>query len=239
MQERDMASLKRSILLFSIVNALLILSPAFLNRQFPPYPLIKWGDFTDLLTPLVLIPLYWILFRLEGKPAPSFRAMLAFLVLAAMYAQGQGMHLAANSIGHLLENAKGTPAEQLTHFYDEVLSHYLWHLAIVGLILVLLARQWQNPFIGELSDLRFEVIAALIYGFTYFVTTIEAGTVPLGLPFAAAVTLFGLMRGRSELPMQPLLAFFFSALLLATLLFAIWGIYWRGFPQFSELGIIQ
>ncbi len=60
------------------------------------------------------------------------------------------MHLAANSISHLMEEMKHSDAYTLTHFYDEVLSHSLWHVGIVGLSALLLYRQWRNPFPGRL-----------------------------------------------------------------------------------------
>ena len=37
---------------------------------------------------------------------------------------------------------------------------------------------------------------------------------------------------------QPLLAFFFVACLVAALLFAGWRLYWGGFPQFTEAGLL-
>ena len=37
---------------------------------------------------------------------------------------------------------------------------------------------------------------------------------------------------------QPVLAFFFAASLVAVILFTVWGVYWRGFPQFSDVGLI-
>src|SRR4051794_15386732 len=95
-----MSSSSRLILIFAIVFAILIINPAFLSQQFAPYPLLKWGDVTDILTPLILIPLYWLLFR-QGNP-PSTLENILFLVFAAFWVEGQGMHLGANSIGHLL-----------------------------------------------------------------------------------------------------------------------------------------
>jgi hypothetical protein len=34
------------------------------------------------------------------------------------------------------------------------------------------------------------------------------------------------------------LGFFFVACLVAALLFTAWGLYWGGFPQFSEVGLV-
>ncbi len=55
----------RLILIFALAFAILIITPAFLSQQFAPYPLMKTGDVTDVLTPVILIPLYWLLFRLR------------------------------------------------------------------------------------------------------------------------------------------------------------------------------
>lgn len=228
-------SLSRLILIFALLFLVLLISPAFLSQPFGPYPLMKTGDITDLLTPLILIPLYWLLFRLDKTP--TTRDMILFLVFAAAWVEGQGMHLSANSIGHLLQNTPETDAYTLTHFYDEVLSHYLWHIGLAGLAALLIWRQVKNPLAAALPTLRTEIVAGLIYGLTTFIITIEAGTVPLGLPFAVLVSLFGITR-RNQFRRQPLTAFFFVAHLLAMILFLIWFIRWGGFPQFSELGYI-
>ncbi|MEO8393083.1 MAG: hypothetical protein ABI700_08815 [Chloroflexota bacterium] len=230
-----MTSSSRLILIFTIVFAILIINPAFLSQQFGPYPLLKWGDVTDILTPLILIPLYWLLFR-QGKP-PSTLESILFLVFTAFWVEGQGIHLSANSIGHLLDSAKGTDGQLLTHFYDEVLGHYLWHIGMVALTGLLIWRQIENPLKDALTTLWAEIISAVIYGIVYFIIVIEAGTVPLGLPFAILMSIVGLMR-RKDLRQQPITLFFVAAHGLALILFVIWFVRWGGFPQFSELGLI-
>lgn len=234
-----MARLTRQILVFTVVYVLFVMLPAFLSRPFVFYPLQSTGDVLDVLTPMVLIPFYWVLYRLDGRKPLTIREMLLFLVFAALWAEGQGMHLSANSIGHLVETGAQSQGASLTHFYDEILSHYLWHFGVVGLTVLLLARQWQNPFAGSESMLREESLAGLLYGITFFITFTEAGTAPLGIPFALAVTIFGLTAGRRHLRQQPLLAFFTIAQTIALLLFVIWFLV-NGFrlPQFSELGLI-
>lgn len=234
-----MKRLSHLTLLFSILFAVLIISPAFLNRQFGPYPLMKVGDVIDLFTPLILIPLYWVLFQVSEEKTPSPAETIVFLVLAAFWVEGQGMHLSANSIGHLLKEMKGSDVYILTSFYDEFLSHYLWHFGLVGLSALVIYRQWRHPFVGERSGLGLESLAGFIHGFNYFVTVVEARTAPLGVPFAILVTIFTLVWGREKLRQQPLLAFFFVAYLVATILFAVWAIYWGGLPEFSKVGIID
>ena len=230
-----MTSSSRLILIFAVVFVILMINPAFLDQQFGLYPLMKVGDVTDILTPLILIPLYWLLFR-RGKPASTLENIL-FLVFAALWVEGQGMHLSANSIGHLLDDAKGTDAQLLTHFYDEVLGHYLWQFGLVALSGLLIWRQIENPLQEGLTSVWAEIVSALLYSVVYFIIIIEGGTVPLGLPFAMIVTVVGVMR-RKSLRTQPITLFFAAAYGLALILFVIWFLRWGGFPQFSDLGLI-
>jgi hypothetical protein len=231
-----MTRLSRLTLVFSIAYAVMIMAPAMLSNQFGAYPLIKTGDVFDLLTPLILIPLYWLLFYNGGR-APTVRETVLFLVLAAVWVEGQGMHLSANSIGHVIENVQDANVLTLTHFYDEILSHYLWHFGAMALVALLIYRQ--RSYAGEPTEPRQVIAAAILYGLTFFISVVEAGTVPLGLPFVILVTLYGLIVGRNRLRQQPVFAFLFAAHLLALILLVGWGVYWRGFPQFSELGWIK
>lgn len=234
-----MSRLSRFALTFSILFAVFIISPALFNKHFGPYPLMNTGDVIDVFTPFILIPLYWVLFQVDQEKTPRPGETIVFLVLATFWVAGQGMHLTANSIGHLLKEMKSSDVYTLTKFYDEVLSHYFWHFGLVGLSALLIYRQWQHPFVGERSGLALATLAGFIHGFSYFVTVVEARTAPLGVPFAILVTVFTLVWGRKKLREQPLLAFFFAAHLVATILFAGWAVYWGGLPEFSAVGIID
>jgi len=226
------------ILVFAILFAVFFIGPPLLSQWFSPYPLMKIGDVFDILTPLVLLPLYWLLYRLNGEKT-ALSGITLFVVLAALWVEGQAMHLAANSIGHLLEDMKGSDAYHLTAFYDEVLSHYMWHFGIVGLSALLLWRQWHSPFHEERTWLWPLILAGVIHGFTFFVIVIEAGTAPLGVSFAVMVTALGWILGRKKMRQQPLLIFFLVSCSVATAFFIGWAIYWSGLPEFSQVGIID
>ena len=234
-----MKSLSVKALIFSIAFLLFFMAPPFLNKQLGVYPLMKVGDLFDIFTPLVLIPLYWLLFRIDKDKTPGIKANLVFIILAAFWIEGQGMHLAANSIGHLLKGMEVSDVYSLTRFYDEVLSHYLWHFGIFGLSALVVFRQWRNSFAEGQTASRLPILAGIIHGFSLFVIVIEARTAPLGITFAVLVTLLGLIWGRKRFNQQPLLLFFFTACSVAVLLFVIWAIYWQGLPEFSEVGIID
>jgi hypothetical protein len=227
----------KRILLFAACFAFLILAPPFLGIPLPAYPLMHWADALDLLTPLVLIPLYWMLFSGSGRAAPPRSLVLIFLVLGALWTLGHGMHLSANSISNLL-GPGSSAVHQLVHFYDEVLSHYLWHIAIVGLSVLLLA----GPAMAQpqAAPVPWGIIlpSALLYGFTYFAAVNEGGTVPFGLPAAALIVLALLLRRRTSIRSDSLTAFFFFGYAIALILFAVWFGYWGGFPEFSATGLI-
>ncbi len=230
---------------FAVASVVFFLVLIFLRSPFPFYPLLSSQDALDILTPLVLIPIYWLLFKAVGGDNPTRAEEIAFMLLAAIWVLGHGMHLSANSIDNLISTlAKNgtidithTDIYRLTYFYDEHLSHYLWHLGLVGLATLLIYREWRRPA-GITTTWGITVLSGLLYGFTYFCVFLEGQTVPLGLPFALLVALFALVRGRQKLAQRPILAFFFITCLVAVVLFAGWGLYWRGFPQFSDLNWI-
>src|SRR5438046_2760297 len=118
----EQARLSRLILLFSILFSVLLLSPAFLSKQLFWDPLLKVGDITDIFTPIFLLPSYWLIFQVKSTLNLTTKQILLFIFFAGLFAQGQGMHLSANSIGHFIEH-DNTPVGRLTYFFDEYLSH--------------------------------------------------------------------------------------------------------------------
>ena len=240
-----MKNLSLVTLVFAVLSVVFILLLIFFRTPFGPYPLMSWQDALDHLTPLVLIPLYWLLFKWSASDAAGRMEEMAFMVLASVWTMGQGMHLSANSVNNLAEGlAKkktldilSTDIYKLTYFYDEHLSHYLWHIGVLGLIALLVYREWRRPA-GIATVWWAAGLGGLLYGFLYFCIFLEGQTVPLGLTFAAIFTLWALIWGRARLARQPVLAFFSIAVLIALVLLGGWGIYWGGFPQFTDVGLM-
>ena len=228
-------------LLLAVLSLVFFLLLVFLRTPFPLEPLVSYQDALDLLTPLVLIPLYWLLFQ-AAAATPARRAEeIAFMVLAGVWVLGHGMHLAANSINNLIGAVPpgSTPVEvsDLVHLYDEVLSHYVWHIGVIGLALLLIYREWRGPHEVPTTGWM-ALLGGVIYGFTLFSVFLEGQTVVLGLPFVAGVVLFALTQRRGMASRRPVLAFFAISSAVALLLFTGWGLYWGGFPQFSDVGLI-
>ncbi len=240
-----MNRISRLALIFAFLSVVFLLLLIFLRIPFTLYPLMSFQDAMDILTPLVLIPLYWLLFKSAAGSEPGRGEGIAFVILASLWAMGHGMHLAANSIDNLIEglakqqvvDVTGTSIYQLTYFFDEHLSHYLWHGAILGLAALILYREWRQPA-GARTTWWASALAGFFYGVTLFLIFLEGQTVPFSLPVVTILALLALIFGRQRMATQPLLAFFGIAFCLAVLLFAGWGLYWGGFPQLSDVGLI-
>jgi len=228
-------------LIFAILSLTFFLLLIFLRIPFPLYPLMSIQDAIDILTSLVLIPIYWLMFKNISQAQANLRSNIFFMVMAAFWAAGQGMHLSANSINNLIGNlaknqvvdVTATDLYHLTYFYDEYLSHFLWHIGVVGLAVLLIYNAWMYPS-SERTDWRLVAPAGVLYGFTCFCFFLEGNTLVLGLPFATIVTLLVLVWGRNKLAQQPILAFFFASCLFAFLLFAGWRLYWGSFIPIME-----
>jgi hypothetical protein len=82
------------------------------------------------------------------------------------------------------------------------------------------------------------VAGALAYGFIYFATAVEGQTVFLALPFCVALAIHGLASRATSAGRAPVRAFFVASAFVSLLLFAIWGVWQRGFPEFTRAGIL-
>lgn len=232
----------KATLLFAVALAAFILVPPFLKVDFGPYPSLSWGDVLDLATPLVVIPLAWMLLDAAAPGRVSRSATITFMVLAAAWVEGQGLHLGANAINNLAGAVGGIDeaVANLTHFLDEVLSHYLWHAALIGLTVLIGVRALSGaPAHGVAGARALTVTAAAVFGFTFFAMIVEGGTGPIGVPGAAILALGGMWRAWVGFGRRPAADAFALGYALASLLFLAWAAMngWQ-LVQFSEAGII-
>ena len=181
---------------FAVVYAFFISAPAVFHQEFPLRRDIEWGDVLDIATPFLVFTLAWALIR-AAVGGLSGGLGLAFLILAVAWTQGQGMHLASNSIGHQVpENASGDLPEVI-HFYDEQLSHYIWYLGVGLLPLFLLVVLWRGQPSSDAGTARPVLIAGVIYGVSLGLSSLEAAVVPLTFSLFAATLVFAAFLYRS------------------------------------------
>jgi len=229
--------ISRLLLVFSLAYGFFMVLPAFLVQPMPGVPLLKRGDVLDLLTPIVLLPLYYLLYLHSDRRGLTAKEGVMFAAVGAAWAEGQGLHLASNTIRHFLLG-EDTSVAALAYLLDEVASHHIWHLAVLGMSILIAVRAWRAPPSEERIQWAPVVIAAAIYGFTCFLNFVEGQTAHFAIPIMAIIAFAILARRRHFFAVYPILAFFAVAYMVALLFCAGWAVYWGGLPEFSEVGII-
>jgi hypothetical protein len=78
---------------FTVLFASMIFLPPLLTPyQFFRYPLISWGDACDFLTPLIVMPLYWLLLMKARAGTGSFKTVTVLYIMCTItWISGQGM----------------------------------------------------------------------------------------------------------------------------------------------------
>ena len=166
-RRRHAVRLPAALLAYSIALAAFLIVPPYLKASVGPPQAFTLQEAADLLTPLVVIPLAWLVFDLAG--GLGRRGLFAFLVLGALWVEGQGIHLAANAIGDAFSHAAAeafyqTVPGELNLWLDETLSHWMWHGAWVGLSVLILAAATRGASGQPRHASVTAVVAGLIYG---------------------------------------------------------------------------
>ena len=187
--DRDRSGrLPRALLAYAVALAVFLLVPPTLHPTVGPPRWFTLQEAADLFTPIVVIPLAWFVLELSGSIRG--RTLVVFLVIAAVWVEGQGIHLGTNAIGDAYARGDvrdafyATDGGDLDHWLDEVLSHWMWHLAWAALAIFMLAvairrRDWPTGPGGATS-----AVAGLIHGVTFFFVTTEGATTALGIPLS-------------------------------------------------------
>ena len=109
-------------------------------------------------------------------------------MIAALWVEAQGIHLAANAIGDAFNAARiGTPstrptAGDLDHWLDEVLGHWAWHIAWVALAVLMLVLRRPPGREPTRRGRRGRSSPGAIPGVMFFFVTTEGDTWQLGIP---------------------------------------------------------
>jgi hypothetical protein len=174
------------------------------------------------------------------------RGLVAFLVIAALWVEGQGIHLAANAIGDAFpsggaETFYQTVPGDLDFWLDEVLSHWMWHVAWVAfsaLVFAAAATRASAPPARRASPTA--AVAGLVHGATFFVVSVEGVTTLLGIPASVLILAWSLLEARRGRTRQPVVTFFLVTTVVTLLGYAGWGALhnWT-LPEFSKVGLFS
>jgi hypothetical protein len=195
---------------------------------------VRTADWLDLLTPWAVVgAAAWVLVRCRTAAVGAPAEPLPWGLLAAgglAFAEGKGLHLAANSVGNT--DPTGAAAE-VAYLWDEGVGHWIWYLGLLLLVAAVTRAVLDGPGV-ELRTSATGVVLALLTGFSLANTWIEGRTPWLGLAAAAAFAVWGLRRRSRG---GTLWAVCFG---LALLQLVGWGLYWwftdgRVFPEYYEV----
>ena len=232
--------LPAALLAYAIALAAFLLVPPYLKASVGPPQAFTLQEAVDLLTPLVVIPLAWLVFDLAG--GLGRRGVVTFLVIAVLWVEGQGIHLAANAIGDAFGHDAATVFYEtepgtLDLWLDETLSHWMWHAAWVGLAILTLAAATRGPAVARPRTSVTAVVAGLIYGVTFFLVSVEGATTLLGIPATFLILAWCLIAGGRGLRRHPVVTFFLVSSVVTLLGYLAWGARndWT-LPEFSKVG---
>lgn len=201
------------------VAIILGLQEGTLARPLGDIGTTRAADWLDLLVPWAILGCAAVV--VAGQ-RPRGAAWWLFGVGGLLFVQGHGIHLAANSIA----NAAGGDTAYL---WDEVVGHLL---LFTGLALVLaavfVALGERAVHVNALGWLLTAGVALALFN-----SWVEGQSAILGLLVCTAFLVAGWPRRAQPRGRIALVTFTLAGLLLLG-----WGAYWRGFPEFSELGWI-
>jgi hypothetical protein len=183
------------------------------------------GVRADLATPFFVVAAAAFLLFALGAGTP---ALALGLVASVAYVDGHGIHLAASEIHSLHPTGE---VLEVADFWDEHFGHIEKHLGWIGLLAAFCLAEGLRPRRPVVPNNTALLTVALL-GFTLFTSTVEGGTWWLALAGAVVFGAWALLRP------GPLVAACAAALLLASLLIAVWVIWQGGVPQFSDVGLL-
>jgi hypothetical protein len=174
-------------------------------------------DWIELLSPFVVLgTAAWALAAASGLgavvrdgPRGVLRRWVAFGAGAVLYAQGQGIHLAANSIGNVAPSS-------VVHLWDEVVGHVVWYSGAAVVLAVLATATAGRPRPGGWPGLAGAALALAVGG--TWVTNAAGGSYAVpGLVVALGLGGYG-WRHRDGLAGLLAVAFLPAAVALAAYL---------------------
>jgi hypothetical protein len=236
--------LPAALLAYAVVLALFLLVPPGLKSKVGPPEWFTLQEAVDLFTPLVALSLAWLVLELAG--GLGRRGILVFIVLAVVWVEGQGIHLAANAIGDAFEKGAvrdafyATPPGDLDLWLDEVLSHWLWHGAYVGLVLMMLWRGRAATPNHARAAWATAALAGFVYGVTFFIITVEGSTTELGIPASILFLAWCVIEAWRGPRDRAIVTFFLAASYVTLIAYAGWALINHGtLPGFYDVGLVS
>ena len=234
--------LPAALFVYSAALAFFLLVPPFLTAGVGPPAGFTWQEALDIVAPLVVLPLAWLAFDAAGGLGRAGNVL--FIVAAAAWVEAHGIHLASNAIGDVFQAGPvrdafyATPAGDLDHWLDEVLSHWVWHLAWIAISMLIIAAATRSRGARHEHFSATAATAGLLQGLVFFVVTVEGSTAALGIPWSIALLAWGLVASSRGLARRPVATFFLVTAVVTLAGYVGWAALndWT-LPEFTKSGL--
>ncbi|MFC2043534.1 hypothetical protein ACFLUA_05240 [Chloroflexota bacterium] len=238
-----------------IIFIVLVPIAMWIGREFAFGKLIGYMRAQDAADIAILSPIYLAIILYLGyyvhKHQAPWALVITFIVFGFVFMYGQSMHATANTINTFATEVRDykeiLPKDlyALIFFLDERLSHFILFLGITGLIgcwLVFDQLAIAPPIFPKVPLLIVGI--GILFGVVMSYAIIEARMVWILFPIELILGGMWLwFWRRSGLSLRKFLGYrpftTFVAILLVTTILAmlIWGLYFGGYPQPSEMGL--
>lgn len=232
-----------ALLAYAVALAIFLLVPPGLGQTVGPPVAFTRQEAADLFTPLVVLLLAWLV--LDSSGSLGRRSVVMFLAIAVVWVEGHGIHLAANAVGDAVprgaarEAYYATVPGDLDHWLDEVLSHWLWHVAYVALAVLMLWHGRDGTPVHRRAAWVTAALAGFVYGVVFFIVTVEGGTAPLGIPASLGFLAWGALEAWRGPRDRAIVTFFLVAAVATLAGYADWAWINHGnLPGFYDVGLL-
>ncbi|MGD2154128.1 MAG: hypothetical protein PVG79_12730 [Gemmatimonadales bacterium] len=235
----------RGIIFFVVGYALVDLLPVILPAT-PVFNGLAVKDLADALLIFFLVVLY-VELGLRAKIFRSLRLRAAYIFALLLMVQGHAVHFAANAITGV--SADSDAGWALADFLDEHWGHVELHVAFIALAAIFIfcgrsADAAGNEPVLSRTEKAGLWLASLAYGVLLAGDAVEGQTVPLMLPCAIVLCVWGFwpfMRGwgNSVGPARISLyrRFFATSFGITVIALVAYRLITGGFPELSALAI--
>lgn len=221
------------IYLFGVFHFVGWILPSLFGSIYIPFLPMTGEEFLELFTPLLLSLVYFVIFNaIKSKAAWTKYLFFTGIVL---WIQGQEINSVANFFSKSSSMLPLSITDQL-YFYDEFLGHLVWSLGfsiLFGIFSYLSIKATSLPKIKNSAALT---LSGLTTGLAMFLFAVEG---QMTLIFIALTTFSIIFFVKTKKPQENALSHILFISAITTLILLIgWGIWFKGFPEFSQLGWI-
>jgi hypothetical protein len=188
------------------------------------FPYLRLQEFFALI-----IFVCWIISfgNLGSTLITSKKQQIIWTVFLSIYSLGYGIHLVAN---YLSENL--TFPNPAVYFFDEILGHVLIWLGYLGGLGILCYDSMKQK-VEKNGNSFGDILTAIIHGGVMALSVIEGQSVVLAGVLSVAISAYILNLKNKH---SSLVSNYYLIVLLSNLaVIGLWGMYFRGFPELSEL----